>query len=104
MKLYIRSNSQDTGKYGIFEAHSEVPVEDYNDLWDIVQSDQNGGKLIEEFSTLEAARSALRKYKSDVHIERGAGTRKFYKGYVYFVAELKDDDGDIYPGDGYDIR
>lgn len=91
-------------KYGIFSASGEVKEKNYTSAWDIYDSDTDCKPLLESFDTIEEANAALKeKYRADVAKARSNGGYNFYFGTVYFTAQIEEEDGEIYPGDGYEI-
>ena len=91
-------------KYGIFSASGEVRICDFLSAWDIYHSDTKTKPLLEQFDTIEEANVALdKKYSADVSKVKSNGGYYFYSGTVYFTAEIIEEDGDVFPGDGYKI-
>ena len=91
-------------KYGIFSATAEVPEKEYKSAWDICDSDTETKPLLEQFDTIEEANAVLDKnYCAYVSRAKSNGGYWFYFGTVYFTAEIVEEDGEIFPGDGYEI-
>ena len=91
-------------KYGIFSATAEVREKEYKSAWDFYNSDTETKPLLEQFDTIEEANAALdKKYSAAVSRAKSNGGYYFLFGTVYFTAEIIEEDGDRFPGDGYKI-
>lgn len=110
MKIYVKSNAfasntiSDGTKYGIFSANGEVRERDFRSAWDICDSDTKVKPLLEQFDTLEEANAVLdTDYYAEISRVKSNGGYYFYSGTVYFTAEIIEENGEIFPGDGYEI-